>query len=62
MFSELATEANFAGIFALLDFLMGNSIGEVTRRHRFYSTEQAEAAIRAVLLLHGYEVASAKRE
>lgn len=45
------------GLFALLDFLMGSSIDEVTQIHRFRSVAQTEAAIRAVLLLHGYDVA-----
>jgi hypothetical protein len=45
-----------AGVFALLDFLMGSSIDEVTQRHRLTSRIHTEAAIRAVLLRHGYDV------
>jgi hypothetical protein len=44
------------GVFALLDFLMGSSLDEVTRRHRLPSLLATEAVIRAVLLQHGYGV------
>ena len=44
------------GVFALLDFLMGSSLDEVTQRHRFPSLLATEAVIRAVLLQHGYGV------
>lgn len=44
------------GVFALLDFLMGSSLDEVTRRHRLPSRLATEAVIRAVLLEHGYGV------
>lgn len=53
-FSELPADADSVGLFALLDFLMGSSIDDVTQSHRFRSIAQTEAAIRAVLLLHGY--------
>jgi hypothetical protein len=42
-------------VFALLDFLTGNSIDEVTLRHHFISRAHAEAVIRALLLRHGYD-------
>jgi hypothetical protein len=45
------------GVFVLLDFLMGNSIDQVTRGHRLGSTAMAEALLRSVLLRHGYDVA-----
>jgi len=51
-----------AGVLALLDFLMGSSISEVTWRHRLDSIQQTEAVIRAVLLLHGYDVAKQRQE
>jgi len=44
------------GVFALLDFLMGSSIDEVTQRHRLVSRVDTEAVIRTVLLHHGYDV------
>jgi hypothetical protein len=44
-----------AGVFALLDFLMGNSIDEITQRHQLISRTFTEALIRAVLLRHGYD-------
>jgi len=40
-----------------LDFLMGNSIDQVTRGHGLGSTMTAEALLRSVLLRHGYDVA-----
>lgn len=40
---------------------MGSSIDQVTQIHRFRSVPQTEAAIRAVLLLHGYDVARPAR-
>jgi hypothetical protein len=43
-----------AGVFVLLDFLMGSSLDEVTRRHRLPSVLATESVIRAVLLQHGY--------
>ena len=46
--------AEAAGIFVLLDFLLGSSIDEVRRRHRLSSASEAEALIRATLLRHGY--------
>lgn len=46
--------ADAAGIFVLLDFLLGNSIDEVRRRHRLRSRSEVEALIRATLLRHGY--------
>jgi hypothetical protein len=55
-FSETRADAEFAGVFALLDFLMGSSIDEVTHRHRLVSRIHTEAVIRAVLLRHGYDV------
>jgi hypothetical protein len=48
------TSAEAAGVVALLDFLLGNSIDEVRRRHRLRSTSETEALIRATLLRHGY--------
>jgi hypothetical protein len=42
------------GVVALLDFLTGCSLDEVTRCYRLSSTLDTEAAIRAVLLRHGY--------
>ncbi len=45
-----------AGVFALLDFLLGNSIDDIRRIHRLRSTSETEALIRAVLLRHGYAV------
>lgn len=49
-----------AGVFALLDFLMGSSIDEITQRHRLVSRTFTEAVIRAVLLRHGYDTAETK--
>jgi hypothetical protein len=49
--------ADTAGVFALLDFLLGSSIDEVRRRHRLRSTSETEALIRAALLRHGYGAA-----
>ncbi len=46
---------DLVGLFVLLDFLMGNSIDQVTRGHRLASTAVAEALIRSVLLRHGYD-------
>jgi hypothetical protein len=50
------TDDEFAGAVALLDFLMGSSMSEVTQRYRLDSIQKTEALIRAVLLLHGYDV------
>lgn len=47
-----------SGVVLLLDFLMGSSIDEVTRRHHLHSRPAAEAAIRALLLRHGYGAAT----
>jgi hypothetical protein len=55
-FSEARVDAERVGVFALLDFLMGSSIEEVTRRHRLVSCVDTEAVIRTVLLHHGYDV------
>ena len=52
----MRADAEPVGVFALLDFLMGSSIDEVTQRHRLASRTHTEAAIRAVLLHHGYGV------
>jgi hypothetical protein len=49
-------DAEPVGVFALLDFLMGSSIEEVTQRHRLISRIHTEAVIRALLLHHGYDV------
>ena len=49
-------DAEPIGVFALLDFLMGSSIEEVTQRHRLISRVHTEAVIRALLLHHGYDV------
>jgi hypothetical protein len=54
--SQSRADADTVGVFALLDFLMGNSIDEVTQRHRLTSRIHTEAVIRAVLLRHGYDV------
>ena len=48
------------GVIALLDFLMGCSLDDVTRRYRLPSTLVTEAAIRAVLLRHGYGAGAAR--
>jgi hypothetical protein len=50
-------DVEVAGVFALLDFLSGNSIDEVRRMYRLRSTRETEALLRAVLLRHGYAVA-----
>ncbi len=55
-FSESRADTEPVGVFALLDFLMGSSIDEVTQRHRFVSRMYTETVIRAVLLHHGYDV------
>jgi hypothetical protein len=56
VFSERRADAEHVGVFALLDFLMGSSIEEVTQRHRLVSHVHTEAMIRTVLLHHGYDV------
>jgi hypothetical protein len=58
----MKADVEAAGVFALLDFLMGSSMSEVTRRHRLDSIQQTEALIRAVLLLHGYDAAKQRQE
>jgi hypothetical protein len=55
-FSEPREHAEPIGVFALLDFLMGSTIDEVTQRHRLVSRIHTEAVIRAVLLHHGYDI------
>jgi hypothetical protein len=52
----LVADAEPIGVFALLDFLMGSTIEEVTQRHRLISRTHTEAVIRALLLHHGYDV------
>ncbi len=54
----MPAEAESVGVILLIDFLMGSSIDEVTRRHRLHSVPAAEAAIRALLLRHGYDAAT----
>ena len=43
-----------AGVVVLLDFLMGSSLDELTRRYHLPSVLDTEALIRAMLLRHGY--------
>jgi hypothetical protein len=52
-------DVDSTGVFALLDFLMGSSIDEVTRQHRLTSRIHTEAVIRALLLHHGYDAEQA---
>lgn len=55
--SEALWDDELLGVIVLLDFLMGNSIDQVTRGHGLGSTMTAEALLRSVLLRHGYDVA-----
>ena len=43
-------------LYVLLDFLTGDSIEDVVKRHHLQSTRDAEQLLRVVLLQHGFTV------
>ena len=47
-------DVDVVGTLVLLDFLMGDSLAQVTARHRLQSVTEAEVLLRAALLHHGY--------